>query len=393
MNLRIAVISDLHCRDSQSGNKTTYLSSDLLKTPIYRHPIEALKKKIIDLSLTCDYLICLGDITDKINQQGLISGWGYLNEIASTLKIKPDKIVVIPGNHDVDSQGITSYSTFNHLIKSLNNVVPMNEIDLCNKFWGQHFIVKEFENLILLAYNSVHNHTNQSNALKTDIDPATLEALDNELSKYLDTLKPKVALCHHHPIKLSNFDIIYKDGDSIENGDKFLDLLNEKKFDLFIHGHKHIPHLEYRNSLPIFCSGSFSSLENISILSKRNTFHIIEILDKNDSSSKGLIDTYEFVLGRGWNKNTDSKGFFPSKTGFGYLGDVMQLSKNINLWFQVRNKEILYYEEVLRNFDELNYLTPVQQQELEDNLFTIGEIKFIPSLNTEPLLITKIYTK
>lgn len=393
MIVRIAVLSDLHCRDSQSGIKTTYLCSDLLKTPISRHPIEALKKKISEIKLTSDYLICLGDITDKINQQGLISGWGYINEIASALGINANKLVVTPGNHDVDSHCITPHPTFNHFIIGLNNVIPINDIDFCNKFWGQHFMIKEFENIIILAYNTVHNHTNLNNALKTDIDPITLESLEVELTRYANTLKPKIALCHHHPIKLSNFDIVYKDGDSIENGEQFLDILNKHKFNLFIHGHKHIPHLEYRNSLPIFCSGSFSSLENVAILSKRNTFHIIELKYDNLDSCNGIIETYEFVLGRGWSKNTDSEGFFPWRTGFGYLMDMEQLSQKVILWFNEQNREILHFDAVIENFIELNYLTPYQQIELENNLLRLGKIKIIPSLKTDPQLITKVYTK
>jgi len=60
MSIKIAVISDLHCRDSNESYRTTYLYSDLLKRPITRHPIEAIKKKITDEKISCDFLICLG---------------------------------------------------------------------------------------------------------------------------------------------------------------------------------------------------------------------------------------------------------------------------------------------------------------------------------------------
>lgn len=389
MRLKIAIVSDLHCRDSHEGVKTTYLYSDLLKDPISRHPIESIKSKIIEDGLSSDYLFCLGDITDKINQQGLISGWAYLNELAVSLGVNPGHIITVAGNHDIDSRKSHTYSSFNHIIRGLNNVIPINDISLCNQFWTQNYILKEFEDLIILAYNSVYNHTDEIRAKGTDIQQSVLDSIEADLNKLTHTNKPKVAICHHHPIKFSNFELSYKDGDSIENGDKLLDLLSQKNFSIFIHGHKHIPHLEYRNDVPIFCSGSFSSLENIAILSKRNTFHIIEILVEEKTKCRGKIETYEFVLGRGWKKNTDSEGSFPSDSGFGFVGNISSLAQRISDWFINQNKEMIRYSEVLNNFDELNFLTPYQQNQLEDSLMSEEKIKIIPSLRVRPELITK----
>lgn len=389
MNLKIAIISDLHCRDSQEKTKTTYLYSDLLKNPITRHPIESIKKKIIDDSLGCDYLLCLGDITDKINQQGMISGWSYINEIAVSLKVNQDNIISVIGNHDVDSRNNHNHSTFNHIVKSLNNVIPINDRIFCDQFWERNYIIKEYDDIIVLAYNSVYNHTDERRALITDINITTLEDLQSDLQKIKHIEKPRIAICHHHPIKFSNFDIEYKDGDSIDNGEKLLDLLSENDFSLFIHGHKHVPHLEYRNDLPIFCSGSFSSLENITALSIRNTFHIIELFTDNQEKCRGLIDTYEFVLGIGWKKSTDSEGFFPSKTGFGFYGDILELSTKITDWFSTQGKDMIIFSEVLKIFDELSFLTPLQQKKLEDSLLNAGNIKILPSLRATPEYIIK----
>lgn len=391
MSLKVGILSDLHCRDSNELAKTTYLYSDLLPNPVSHHPVESIKKLIIENNISCNYLFSLGDITDKINQQGLISGWKYIKEVAEALKVDDARIITLAGNHDVDSRKIHNYPSFNYIVKNLEYSIPViNDKTLCHQFWDDKYILKEYDNLIVLAYNSVYNHTDQDRALETDIDHATLEKLKIELAKVKHMAKHRIAICHHHPIKFSNFDLEYKDGDSIKNGDKFLDLLSENEFSIFIHGHKHIPHLEYRNNLPIFCSGSFSSLENIKILSKKNTFHILELFIEDRIKCRGQIETYEFILGRGWKKNADSEGFFPSHTGFGYTGDIKEIAKNIISWYESKNKEMIRYSELLREFSDLSFLAPFQQEELEQ-LLRDQSIKIIPSLYATPELITKIF--
>lgn len=392
MGLKIAVISDLHCSDRSEPNKTTYLYSDLLKKPVSHHPIEAIKKKISDDGLKCDYLICLGDITNKINQQGLISGVSYLQEIAVALSISPEKTILIAGNHDVDSRKIhKDYNEFNYII--INNCsVPVSDEDLCNRFWTKKYILKEYNDFIILAYNSVYNHTDESRASKTDIDSTTLEQINEDLFSIKNSTKPKIAICHHHPRKISNNGLKYRDGDSIENGDTFIQLLAKYQFDLFIHGHKHIPNLEYQNQIPIFCSGSFSSLENIAEFGKRNTFHIIEMIPQLNSKHSGIIETYEFTLGKGWKKNTDSEGFFPSDTGFGYSNDIHNLANQINDWFNCQNKDLIEYNAVIELFGDLKFLTPSQQCDMQEILLSKG-IKIIPSLSVVPSFITKAIVK
>src|SRR5262245_16592686 len=127
-SFKIAVVSDLHCTHSGDPSKkdgkpraNTFLLSDLLKRPINKHPVESLKQVVIEEGLTANILLCPGDITDQINQQGLVSGWQFLKEIKSSLSAEMMAITI--GNHDVDSRNIYNRGAFD-LIKKLDDFIP-----------------------------------------------------------------------------------------------------------------------------------------------------------------------------------------------------------------------------------------------------------------------------
>lgn len=376
MSLKIAVISDLHCRDSKEDRKTTYLYTDLLPNPVTSHPIEAFKERVKDDELSCDYLICLGDITDKISQQGLLSGSNYIKEIGQSLGVSQDKIIILAGNHDVDSRKThNGHPSFAHIVKSLNDTIPISDKVLGSSFWSDKYFIKEYEDLVLLAYNSVYNHYDIEQAQKTDIDDITLGKMRSDLEKFKNSPKTKIAISHHHPMMFSNFDLEYEDKDYIKNGDKFLQLLQEFNVGLYIHGHKHLPRLAYNDRLPVFCSGTFASLENIREIGIKNMFHIVEFSDL----VKGTIETYEFVLGKGWKKSQDPENYFPPNSGFGYFGDIKLLSERIVQWVNDSGRQLISYGQIIEDFSEISFLSPSQLNELEENL-RISKIIVAPSL-------------
>jgi len=394
--MKIAVISDLHCRDRNENARTTHLYSDLYKTPINSHPVEALKSRIKDDEIIWEYLFCLGDVTDKINKQCLISCYNHILEIAESLGVEKQKIIILPGNHDVDSRNKHDDPCFNYIVKTFDNKIPVDDGNCCTNFWDNSYFIKEFDDLIVLGYNSVYNHTDEAKAKLTDINDVALDRIVSHLNTLSDNTKPRIAISHHHPTKYSNFEIRYRDGDSIEKGELFLDLLARNNFSLYMHGHKHIPRLEYKNELPIFCSGSFSSLENIQELSKRNTFHIVDILveiSNNQPNTMGKIRTYEFVVGKGWNKSLDQAGGFPAFTGFGFNGNIVDLGNAIIDWYFKNGGNAQQFDDLVATFDCIYLLTPTQQDQLVNHLDKIGDLKIIPSIKADPQLITKKYKR
>jgi hypothetical protein len=134
-----------------------------------------------------------------------------------------------------------------------------------------------------------------------------------------------VAILHHHPTAFSEPTPV-DDFSTLQNNDKLLEILNEFRFDLIIHGHKHFPRAseELRDGdHPIFtlCSGSFSALMpsewNGSVL---NHFHVVRVDSRDPESGvvQGVVDSFAYKLPEGWIPSRREYGFEPH-WGFGRI--------------------------------------------------------------------------
>jgi predicted phosphodiesterase len=384
--LRFAIISDLHCCHSSSKNSLTetYLLSDSLRLPYQEHPIEALNEMIEEKQLTVDYLICPGDITNRIDKQGLITGYQFLHEIKNKLKAKD--LFLSVGNHDVDSyREHKEYDNAYHLLRHFTKIYPYSNqrvrefAQLNDYYWSNGFCIYKNEELLVININTCYEHLNSE-------DVKSIKILKNTFNKIKEELKEikfsgfRLAVFHHHPVKISNSNLKYKDFDVIDNGDALLDVLEENDFNLIIHGHKHIPDIQQRNGMPIFCSGSFSSTLNIRDVSGFNTFHIIEI-NRIDKQYKGCIHTYYYSSQKGWFVFNDPYYFFPHITGFGNnenLNTIVEKIKTLSL-----GKNYMLFEDLLKEIPDIKFLIPEDQVKLEQ-LIEVEKLSFNPKLPLGP---------
>lgn len=376
--LRIAVISDLHCKHStgdKDATRSTNLWTDEIAITENRHPIKALKKLITEQNLSTDFLICPGDIADKSDNQGLISGWGYLKDIKVALNAK--ELLATIGNHDVNSRTMGTEPPFEKLKQLDTEYFPVPKA-IVDKFWSNGYTIYQDENSVILIYNSCLTHTNKDNALQSNISDMTLQEIDQDLAKITDK-KFRFALCHHHPIQHANMD--NKDTDFIEKGDKLVKLLNRHNFQLIIHGHKHDPRVTSVDNLCVFCAGSFSSRTNLIDTGADNTFHIVE-LDANEN--RGTIKTWIYLPNDGWQAKAK---YFPVKTGFGYNGNLDKLADDCAVWFQSKNRKIIEYSELVSEFNMLDYLKPDDQNYLHEKLLKTYQLEFSPELRNSPKYI------
>ncbi|MEI3800524.1 MULTISPECIES: metallophosphoesterase family protein [unclassified Chitinophaga] len=381
--LTIAIASDLHCRygDGKEGaDVNTWLTSDLMEVPVERNPVAALKRTILKESLVADLLICPGDITDKTDKQGLISGWRYLEDIKSALSAS--ELVATVGNHDVDSRKKLSEDPTNYL-KRFSLKFPTSYEIQNTMFWSEHFCILELDLYDLLVINSSFNHIDEKSCYKSLIQASTLEKIEGLIEPIKNNGKVKICITHHHPIKHSNVD--YEDGDSIERGDELIELLIKNNFTIHIHGHKHDPRLTLINDFPVFASGSFSSLMNLTDLTAQNVFHLIEI---EYATKKGKIRSWIYSRKEGWHQRMDT--YFPCNTGFGAKITIDEIA---DLCLAVVNKgaDTVAFSEVVNQIPEIIYLTPTQQRKLTD-LLAARQVNFLPALPNIPKLISKLYT-
>ncbi len=373
--LRIAIISDLHCKHS-SADKDSSRSSNIWTDEIAitenRHPIKALKKLISETGLIVDIVLCPGDIADKADNQGLISGWSYLKELKHLLGAR--ELLATIGNHDINSRTMGTEPPFEKLKQLDTESFPVPKV-IAPKFWSSGYAIFETEEKAILIYNSCLTHTNKENAQQSNISDITLQEIESDLAKLSDK-KFKIAMCHHHPILHANVD--YNDTDFIEKGDQFVKILNKYGFQLVIHGHKHDPRITSIDNLSVFCAGSFASRENIIDTGADNVFHVVEL---NAVESKGIITTWIYLPNDGWK----AKGkYFPEKTGFGFNGNLDQLAKRCADWFHAKGRQIVEYQELLIAIDDIKYLKPNDQLYLHEKMLKSYNIEFVPELRNCP---------
>jgi len=376
-SLKIALISDLHCHptnkvDEGKINKeiSTYLLTDMLRTPSNNHPVESLLNIIKNEKLEVDLTLCPGDFTDKASIQGLISGWGYSLEINRELKSKD--IIATVGNHDVDVYAKNNNYSLKS-VKGLKRNFPFKNVDKVDQFWSKGCAFLEHENYRVLVINSSHFHYNKESSYNGEISADSLDYIKDYMSENKDD-KIQIAMSHHPPISHPNKNL--GEDDKIVNGHELLNILGEFSFDLFIYGHKHHPFLKNENTLrgnyiiPLFSSGSFSAGTNLMFSGVRNAFHILE-LKKVNNECKGKIRTWTFLPNKGWESNYDQSAFAPM-TGFGSSKSVDQIYDEIKNNFKTKKK--IYWPELTKTIEDIDYLIPEDSKKLNELLKSNGWI-------------------
>ncbi len=387
--LNITVISDLHCTHSSSDKtkegvslNSTILYSDLLRGDSPLHPIVAFLNEFEknNKALKSDVLLCPGDIANKVDQQGYISGWSFLEEIKDTIEAR--QLFATIGNHDVDSRrNISDLQPFD-ICKSIKQNYPMADANLRNMFWTDHFCIYENEKYILLIFNSAYTHVSSRDASSSSIQKGILKKMEETLGNFRKD-KIKIALCHHHPINHAN--ATHPDTDVIQRGSEFLDLLHVEKFSMVIHGHKHEIKIRYYQSLLIFCAGSFSSTQNLRETQSENVFHKVEYF----TPTKGLIKTWTFGSVSGWVHRSTS--IFPATCGFGFQGNIQNLANEIHQWFTTKSNSVNdSYKNLIKTIPDIQFLLPDQLEQLENILTNQFNISFTYDKNGILLQISKV---
>lgn len=355
--LSIAVISDLHCKHSKTDNNVdTWLLSDNMRKPVNQHPVQSLVNLIFEEEIKVDLLLCPGDISNKTDPQGLVTGWSFLEEIKD--RLSANYLIATFGNHDVDSRGI--FNKYDHLDmpRKLKDNFPFESNYAKKAYIADRFCFIDLEDTLIFNFNSVHSHTNTPAANESIITDDILESIKNELDKITKTYKYKIAITHHHPIKHSNVGFKYKDSDFIEKGEKLIEILDSFNFQIFIHGHKHEPKLTNYNGIPVFASGSLSSIMNLHETGSKNNFHIIK-LKPNDK--RGIIKSWDFTYGIGW---SPARSKIKSEIGFGYKGDIIDYSNKIKYFFESKGLERMNNIDFLLEFPDFKYYSPDEQDKL-----------------------------
>jgi predicted phosphodiesterase len=368
-SIKIAVMSDLHFYD-EADPKPSYLQVSGQQTA-KNNPIYALEALIKEESLSVDFLLCAGDLTDKANPKGLREGWRLVNDIGSKLNAV---VIATAGNHDLDSRLQNDGFDAKGELLSLKPLFPVDDDLLFNSYWARNYVIYEPKDLDVrfLILNSAAYHGYDKEYVHGRVSDRTIDLIKDDLANR-DPRFSNILVCHHHPHKHGE---IGGDGYSaMKGGEALIDLLGQGDFGdwIIIHGHRHVPKICYTaggaNSPTVFSAGSFGAVlyDEIQGLA-RNQFYVIEIpldeIDNENIISRGQFKAWDWIQTIGWQLPGKNSGL-PANGGFGYRGNPKALAKKIKRHLESGQSPYVDYIELEKLFIELKYLLPMDMTKLK----------------------------
>jgi len=274
--LSILHITDLHFGERPSPydkiiNGKDESTANIL-TGIFKEGwIDAFEQKLIQWQLEkvteIDFIAFTGDLCYRADKSYMEEGIKFLVRICSKLNLDLDKIILSPGNHDLErNKPKNEFEVFESLCKKYNivnyacydNIVNVNikgiTIVSINSCMGA---TAKVNNLNVDYFNNHILKLGDDEALKTAINEASLDenlycqteldipAIGNkQLEDILDAVSDSsdacILLMHHNPIPNANIEI-RPYSNMLDNGVVLYKLLDTGKKILILHGHTHFP--------------------------------------------------------------------------------------------------------------------------------------------------------
>jgi 3',5'-cyclic AMP phosphodiesterase CpdA len=308
--LSLAIMSDLHCCESQDVPRKSFLVAGSKRTPVGQHLVQSLLALVDKHKLIADVVICPGDLAHQVSQKGMVQAWEHLSEVQR--KLGSTLLLPTIGNHDVDSRHNLGPDPFD-VARTIHPEFPRPISSDNDMFWGRGFYAAAIEDKAgFIVLNTVIGHHDEPSATRGTFNANAIEALEKHLGaiygpKQTARANLRIAVMHHHPIVHSTAHFASRD--TLEFGDQILDVLGDYGFRFVIHGHRHEPRITRHKSRSVeqlvFAAGSFSAQLDELASRTKNLFHHVELeCNGNTTSFSGRIRTWEFVFGVGWQEAT-----------------------------------------------------------------------------------------
>jgi orotate phosphoribosyltransferase/3',5'-cyclic AMP phosphodiesterase CpdA len=313
MNKIILHISDLHVSLKQDFDGTDINVDSYL---LAQEGDESLLfiERFLDFTLkeTADceiHLLITGDITNRGEQIEFEFAKKYLDIIVEKLSIDKDKILLIPGDHDLNRREIKN-QVANNPESTLENI---NEAKFGNfKKFYKSFLNKDFDPNSIIIDNLVIQEKIQllgiNSAYKIDLkqkDGAiSLEKFEEEFKQYDKDKGIKNIFCCHHNVLSSHED--KKSGQwEPSNRARLLSKLQEKSINFIFSGNEHTSSLEKygQGEITVSDSGPLTSKNHDSAFK----IYIINIDDNITLTNKiyGLVKTGAFDHPYHWEQRSN----------------------------------------------------------------------------------------
>ena len=382
--IKLAVMSDFHVGLEARAKDLCPEPPAIPRKDLKRYNAkidDAYREKFIQFvereQITADYLVLPGDITNSADPREVQLASEFVLQAADVLAVPQDKIVFAPGNHDADWSVFDSdddtgvrwgqrYHPIGHQDFHFRELINQGEGDVLA---SPHFIAWEFDDLLVVAYNSASHDTPMAKEAAHHglADPQHFDAI----REYLRGVTPsdecvRLFLVHHHMVDFSEPIPRTPDFSLMTNAENLLSLLHENGFDLLIHGHKHHPRFDTHTTqtyphLPILCSGSFSvEIDTRWAGTIDNQFHLVTVDGRAGSENliTGNITSWTNNHARGWMPSEESSSGIHHIIPFGsyVMPDELdaRLEPFIRQW--LTQHDHILWRQIVEAFQDLEHL-------------------------------------
>lgn len=391
--MKIAVISDIHVGKKARAKDLCPPTTEGYDSKVDDKYCDKFLKFVKKHVQNVDYLILPGDITNSADPPEFEIASEFLRSAADALDIKMDKVVFVPGNHDVDWSVLEKYDPTG--VRKAERYVPICGPRFCFKpivdraegdlFKEPHFTTWNFPDLLVLGYNSAH-HDEPKKLHHGLITPEHIEEAKRVLNGLpIQKDQVRLFLVHHHPVQYDDPTPEDPDISIMVNAEHLQVFLREYKFDIVVHGHKHLPRFTTHSlngspEIAILCSGSFSvQIDTRWAGTISNQFHLIEIegRDEEEQMIMGRVTSWSYNYARDWNPSDVIYDGIPHIEPFGIYIRPSKLEEIIRpiLEKKFANQDYIEWAWVTDQDLRLRYLRPEILIRVLDNLSKILNFK------------------
>lgn len=328
-------------------------------------------------NLSADYLILPGDITDSAQPREVHLASEFIIQVADALHVSQDKILFTPGNHDVDwtvfdpndDTGIRwgqRYDPIGHNNYAFRPIIEQGDGDILS---APYFIVWEFDDLLVVAYNSSsHDTPSPKEAIHHGLaDQNHIYAIRERLTQWEQTDgRIRLFMVHHHMIDFNSPMPNSPDFSLMTNSDGLLSLLHDFEFDLIIHGHKHHPRFDTHSTqthshIPILCSGSLSvEIDTQWSGTIDNQFHMITFNGRagEENLLTGIITSWSNNRVRGWIPSEELTSGIHHVIPFGSYVMPHELDRRLDPFIRqwLEHHDHILWRNIVEEFPDLEHL-------------------------------------
>jgi DNA repair exonuclease SbcCD nuclease subunit len=368
---KLLVISDLHAHNRSVADEESpsCFTSDPSGKGRLRNPLIAISDALRNDSVSVDWLICPGDLGDRNHASSLEFSWSALHKLKKDLNAK--LLFAAVGNHDINSRRDRPDEHPSHVLRQLVPKFPIiSDSRSCEKFWTNDYFIKQYPKLkttICLVntcvFHGVASKDSEAEAYRGRLAQPTLDRLREELPKKLSLVN--VLVMHHH---IRQHPLI-KEESYVYNGGELIEILKETgKRWLVIHGHQHLPDIQYADgspNAPVILSAASVAAKPYPVNGRfpRNQMHLLEFDEEQcqryDQELFGSVRSWSWAEGNGWSQASRGDGL-PALCGFGCGQSPRILAENIIDVVKNTDGKPVKWNDLINQISELKFLTPPQ---------------------------------